>query len=219
MSQSPMSITQLCNTEQEQQPMDPHDPEVKLAAEALDSLGKVGKAPPITLPPISTMSTAPSTPALVTPSGSLTSARQSFSSDSTFDDDSKHIHVATVESYTIAPSTTPAAVPQQHFIRRVSNHPFVHSALRAYESSKASSPVVKYGAEMVESIASPIYGKFGRQSSLEVPAQHETHNANDDDPTTAATTALANTSISDRPTQRRAKHHSRDDSSLGKSPA
>lgn len=32
-----------------------------------------------------------------------------------------------------------------------------------YESSKASSPVVKYGAEMVESFASPIYDKFGPQ--------------------------------------------------------
>ncbi|KAI8336761.1 hypothetical protein BC941DRAFT_428023 [Chlamydoabsidia padenii] len=219
MSQSPMSITQLCNTEQEEQQkleynrVDPHDPKVKLAAEALDSLAS-GKKPPIMLPPISTMSapsTTPNTPSLVTPGGSITSARQSFSSDSTFEDDSKHNYASTVDSYNLTTSlatstttttttTTTAAAPQQHFIRRVSNHPFVHSALRAYESSKASSPVVKYGAEMVESFASPIYGKFGRQSTTEttISPNDELLHPNDDDATIAATTALANTFISDK---------------------
>jgi hypothetical protein len=51
-----------------------------------------------------------------------------------------------------------------HFIHRVSNIPLVNSALKAYESSKNSSSVVKYGAEMVESIAAPIYGKFGKHA-------------------------------------------------------
>ncbi|KAI0029189.1 transcription factor Opi1-domain-containing protein [Vararia minispora EC-137] len=37
------------------------------------------------------------------------------------------------------------------FVSRVSHLPLVHSALRAYENSKASSRVVKYGAEMMES--------------------------------------------------------------------
>ena len=51
-----------------------------------------------------------------------------------------------------------------HFIHRVSNIPLLNSALKAYESSKNSSSVVKYGAEMVESIAAPIYGKFGKHA-------------------------------------------------------
>ncbi|ORZ20439.1 transcription factor Opi1-domain-containing protein [Absidia repens] len=203
MSQSPMSITKLCNMEQQQEQqttqtsLGPHDPEVQLAAEALGDLANV-KVPPIMLPPISSMSapsTTPSSPAIATPSGSI---QQS----------------ATLES-------SSSQQQQQHFMQRVSNHPFVHSALRAYESSKASSPVVKYGAEMVESIASPIYDKFGRQALIEsqnvslTPTNKNLETSrlvyyinssfsfdyeyypNEDDPTTAATTALANTSISD----------------------
>jgi hypothetical protein len=53
---------------------------------------------------------------------------------------------------------------QRNFIHRVSNIPLVNTALRAYESSKNSSNVVKYGAEMVESFATPIYDKFGKHA-------------------------------------------------------
>ncbi|ETW79146.1 hypothetical protein HETIRDRAFT_445866 [Heterobasidion irregulare TC 32-1] len=38
-----------------------------------------------------------------------------------------------------------------HFVSRMSTLPIVNTALRAYEQSKASSRVVKYGAEMMES--------------------------------------------------------------------
>lgn len=48
----------------------------------------------------------------------------------------------------------------QHFIRRL---PLVHSALKAYENS---SSVVKYGAEMIESYAGPIYDKLGYDRKL-----------------------------------------------------
>ncbi|CAO3592099.1 unnamed protein product [Absidia cylindrospora] len=231
MSQSPMSITQLCNNEEQQPPpseqrqqqqqqeqqnaLDSRNPEVQLAAEALGDLAQSNnnpstKVPPIVLPPISTISapsTTPSSPAIATPSGFNPSARQSFSSE---DDQRPH--------FVTNPSLSPSAMSsqqQQHFIRRVSNHPLVHSALRAYESSKASSPVVKYGAEMVESIASPIYGKFGRPSTAETNNQDGHYYPNDDDMTTAATTALANTSLSEPPqetTHRRGKHSTRDDS-------
>ncbi|KAI0917922.1 hypothetical protein AcV5_002733 [Taiwanofungus camphoratus] len=37
------------------------------------------------------------------------------------------------------------------FVSRVTNFPIVHTAIRAYEQGKASSRVVKYGAEMMES--------------------------------------------------------------------
>lgn len=53
---------------------------------------------------------------------------------------------------------------QRNFIHRVSNIPLVNTALRAYESSKNSSTMMKYGAEMVESFATPIYDKFGKQA-------------------------------------------------------
>lgn len=107
-------------------------------------------APPtmMTLPPISTPSTTPSSP-LPTPTSSCSfHERLSFSSESTMDED----------------QLPPQQQRPAHFIHRVSNIPIVHSALRAYESSKNSNSVVKYGAEMVESIAAPIYGKFGKQA-------------------------------------------------------
>jgi hypothetical protein len=100
---------------------------------------------------MSAPSTTPSSPLITTPS-----ARQSFSSDATLEDEQRQVFAT--------PTDPSGGTSHQYFIRRVSNHPLVHSALRVYESSKASSPVVKYGAEMVESIASPIYGKFGRQA-------------------------------------------------------
>lgn len=49
---------------------------------------------------------------------------------------------------------------QEHFIRRL---PLVHTALKAYENS---SSVVKYGAEMIESYAGPIYDKLGYDRKL-----------------------------------------------------
>jgi hypothetical protein len=144
-----MSITQLVNPPKQQ--IDVEDPNVILAAEALGDMARlstkgntllgVGKcykktkllflAAPITLP--STPSSTPSSP-LPTPQ------RHSFSSESTFEEDSKS------------------------FMHRVSNIPLVNSALRVYESSKNSNYVVKYGAEMVESFASPIYDTLGRRA-------------------------------------------------------
>jgi hypothetical protein len=96
---------------------------------------------PIILPPLSTPSTTPSSP-LGTPH--LEQQRFSFSSESTttLEDESK---------------------PPQ-FIHRVSNIPLVNTALRAYETSKNSNSVVKYGAEMVESFAAPIYDKLGKHA-------------------------------------------------------
>ncbi|OBZ66395.1 hypothetical protein A0H81_13567 [Grifola frondosa] len=47
--------------------------------------------------------------------------------------------------------TEPRENEDTRFVSRVSNIPIVNSALRAYEHSKASSRVVKYGAEMMES--------------------------------------------------------------------
>ncbi|KAI6044404.1 transcription factor Opi1-domain-containing protein [Pisolithus marmoratus] len=61
-------------------------------------------------------------------------------------------------------SATSSSSPQQDispdFVSRVSNLPLVNTALRAYEQGKASSRVVKYGAEMMEfsvkSISRPV---------------------------------------------------------------
>lgn len=100
----------------------------------------------ITLPPLSTPSTTPSSPLPTPTSSTFAHDRLSFSSESTMDEDQIMQHRSS------------------HFIHRVSNIPLVNSALRAYESSKNSNSVVKYGAEMVESIAAPIYGKFGKHA-------------------------------------------------------
>ncbi|CEG64361.1 hypothetical protein RMATCC62417_01344 [Rhizopus microsporus] len=125
---SAMSIDQLVNTP------DDMDPDVKMAVEALGDMAR--SKVHMTLPPLSTPSTTPSSP-LPTPTSSSIQ-RLSFSS-STLDE------------------------PQQsRFIYRVSNIPIVNSAIRVYEHSKNSSSVVKYGAEMVESFAGPIYDKLGK---------------------------------------------------------
>lgn len=214
MSKSPMSITQLCNNDQIEADIDAQDNDVRLAAEALDNLSKSKnitsnrQKQPITLPPISTISTpstTPSTPLITTPSGSIKSARQSFSSDSTYEGggiDDLHINITTQSQQ---------QSQQQHLFRRVSNHPLVHSAIRVYESSKASSPVVKYGAEMVESFASPIYDKFGPQQQSNTSNNMDTTYTNEEDPTVAATTALANASLNDNYETHR-RRHSREDS-------
>ncbi|KAL9551366.1 hypothetical protein MBANPS3_004298 [Mucor bainieri] len=76
------------------------------------------------------------------------------------------------------------ATNQEHFIRRL---PLVHTALKAYENS---SSVVRYGAEMIESYAGPIYDKLGYDRKLK-------EDASEDDETTAATTALARASLYD----------------------
>ncbi|KAI8878804.1 transcription factor Opi1 [Backusella circina FSU 941] len=132
--QSPMSITQLVNSPK-QQSVDIEDPNVILAAEALGDMARSStKVTPITLPSLSTPSSTPSSP-LPTPE-----QRLSFSSESTSDED------------------------HRSFMHRVSNIPLVNSALRAYESSKNASYVVKYGAEMVESFATPLYDTLGRRA-------------------------------------------------------
>lgn len=143
---SPMSITQLVHSDIN----DIEDPDVKIAAEVLGDMARLSsmKKEVITLPPLSTPSTTPSSP-LPTPTTSSFSIDQrlSFSSESTMDEDQYQRHQQ-----------------QQNFIHRVSNIPLVNSALKAYESSKNSSSVMKYGAEMVESFAAPIYDKFGKHA-------------------------------------------------------
>lgn len=65
-------------------------------------------------------------------------------------------------------NATAAPSPQQDvspdFVSRVSNLPLVNTALRAYEQGKASSRVVKYGAEMMESsvksISRPVFERL-----------------------------------------------------------
>lgn len=166
--------------------IDHNDPDVRLAAEALGdmangkfSLGDDGVAAkdfakpraslfhfaaktdlrPITLPPLSTYASAPSTSPsspLPTPtSSSLSHARCSFSSDvSALDEDYQR---------------QPQEQQQQHQQQQPWRFPLVNSALRAYQNTKESNGVVKYGVEMVESFAAPIYDKFGRRAPLESP--------------------------------------------------
>ncbi|EPQ56708.1 Opi1-domain-containing protein [Gloeophyllum trabeum ATCC 11539] len=61
-----------------------------------------------------------------------------------------------VASSSSSPSTEPSSLPPEDvnspdFVSRVSRLPIVNTALSAYEQSKASSRVVKFGAEMMES--------------------------------------------------------------------
>ncbi|KAI9017873.1 transcription factor Opi1-domain-containing protein [Phycomyces nitens] len=220
-SPSPMSITQLVHSEQ--------DRDVKLPAEVLEPMAPKENShnkrpfpgPLITLPPLNhyppTPSTTPSSP-LPAPILGLNPC-YSFT-DSTLEDDPHqtlphhrhHLH---------------HMHQQQHFMHRVSNIPLVNSALRAYESSKASSSVVKYGAEMVESFAAPIYDKVGKRvlsgavdewgckqlDKLEERYPRYVSSPDDqEDPTMAAASALARASLTDEyEGGRRRREDSRED--------
>ncbi len=49
------------------------------------------------------------------------------------------------------------------WVNRVSNHPLITHAVKAYESSKSNYPSFKYGAEMVENMAKPVVRKINKQ--------------------------------------------------------
>ncbi|KAI8972669.1 transcription factor Opi1-domain-containing protein [Pilobolus umbonatus] len=148
MSQhSLMSINQLMNSEDTTaKQCDMYDADVKMAAEVLGDMARHTVKKPITLPPLSTPSTTPSSP-LPTPTSStyLMDNRLSFSSESTMED------IEQIQQ-------------RSHFMHRVSNIPIVNSALKVYENSKNANSVVKYGAEMVESFAAPICDKIGKHA-------------------------------------------------------
>ncbi|KAG0323665.1 hypothetical protein BGZ99_002605 [Dissophora globulifera] len=61
-------------------------------------------------------------------------------------------------------SSSSFAAPSTPFISRMSSLPLVNSALKAYESGKQNSKVMKYGAEMVESgvktLSKPVFNKL-----------------------------------------------------------
>ncbi|KAF9206297.1 hypothetical protein BGZ49_002690 [Haplosporangium sp. Z 27] len=61
-------------------------------------------------------------------------------------------------------STSSFPAPATPFISRMSSFPLVNSAIKAYESSKQNSKVMKYGAEMVESgvksLSKPVFDKL-----------------------------------------------------------
>ncbi|KAF9423456.1 hypothetical protein BGZ94_008280 [Podila epigama] len=63
-----------------------------------------------------------------------------------------------------ASSTSSSFMAQAPFISRMSSLPIVNSALKAYETGKQNSKVMKYGAEMVESsvksISKPVFDKL-----------------------------------------------------------
>ncbi|KAK2459246.1 hypothetical protein APHAL10511_008723 [Amanita phalloides] len=72
------------------------------------------------------------------------------------DDESVRIAVSALgDMRNAAPRTrsppSPSSAPSPSLVSRVSHLPLVHSVLRTYEQGKASSRVVKYGAEMMES--------------------------------------------------------------------
>ncbi|KAH9479895.1 hypothetical protein JR316_0008491 [Psilocybe cubensis] len=99
------------------------------------------KLPPIKLPPLSPTSSGvsrPSTSASGSTSGSSASASASAAAEP-----------STTSPNAPATSTTSPNAPA--FVSRMTHLPLVTSALRAYEHTKASSRVVKYGAAMVES--------------------------------------------------------------------
>ncbi|KAI9493702.1 transcription factor Opi1-domain-containing protein [Zychaea mexicana] len=103
----------------------------------------------------------------------------------------------------------------------MSDLPIVNSALRAYENTKQSNGVVKYGVEMVESFAAPIYDKLGRRSSesSEVDGRYSDQ---EDEAALAAASALARASLNEsyeplrEGIRRRRADDARDDTLPGK---
>ncbi|KAI8089286.1 transcription factor Opi1-domain-containing protein, partial [Halteromyces radiatus] len=177
---SPMSITQLINNE-------PNQNDVRLAAEALGDLATSTKLSNSTnntmkLPPLSVNYSIPSTTAsspLPTPSSCMSDPpRFSFSSD---------------VSSVMEEEPLLSQQQEQPFIHRVSNISLVNSALRVYEKSTAQN-VMKYGTDMVESFAAPIYDKFGKGAYATTTMTQDHHH---DEETMAAVNALARTTLSD----------------------
>ncbi|KAL0095551.1 transcription factor Opi1-domain-containing protein [Phycomyces blakesleeanus] len=183
--------------------IDQQDPDVQLAVEALGSMARgmtLEPKPIISISNYSAPSTTPSSP-LPTPTSTSTSTNFPFPAEWSHNpDDPKN---------------------NKDFMHRMSNLPIVNSALRVYESSKASSSYVKYGAEMVESIAAPIYDKVGRRVLSNVdtwgcrqldrfeekysapPHPAQTLVDTDEDGPTMAAHALARATISDHHEQQR----------------
>ncbi|RUS23244.1 transcription factor Opi1-domain-containing protein [Jimgerdemannia flammicorona] len=152
-----MSINELCNStsattindppEQENyehKAVDQHDPDVQSAAEALGDMARTSASyrdnvnlPPLSLPTSSASSTTNTTP-LTTPTSTSSSNPMNF---------------------------TGTPNDNTHFISRLATIPVFQSTLRAYERTKATSRVVQYGANVVESsvktIAAPLYDKLG----------------------------------------------------------
>ncbi|KAI8354593.1 transcription factor Opi1-domain-containing protein [Choanephora cucurbitarum] len=216
---SPMSITQLVHSSAEEEDIIIEDPDVKIAAEVLGDMARLSnetRRSVITLPPLSNPSTTPSSP-LPTPTAACFNQdnRLSFSSEATMVD----------EDYQRS-----LTARQPNFINRVSNIPLVNSALRVYENSKNSSSVMKYGAEMVESLAAPIYDKFGKPAlsnvdewgckqldkleekypSYVTPIRETKEDESEDDDAKSATFALSRASLLDSEGIRK-RRDSRDD--------
>ncbi|KAI8374816.1 transcription factor Opi1-domain-containing protein [Blakeslea trispora] len=200
---SPMSITQLVHSSEEDIVIE--DPDVKIAAEVLGDMARLSnetRKSVITLPPLSNPSTTPSSPLPTPTAACFNQDRLSFSSDATMVDDDYQRSLS---------------ARQSNFIHRVSNIPLVNSALRVYESSKNSSSVMKYGAEMVESLAAPIYDKFGKPAlsnvdewgckqldkleekypSYVIPIREAREEESEDDDAKSATFALSRASLID----------------------
>ncbi|THH06644.1 hypothetical protein EW145_g3941 [Phellinidium pouzarii] len=123
--------------------LDTDDENVLIAVRALDDMRSGAKPSPSYLPPTYRNSTPPDqTPSLTTASTSSTPSSIS-------------------QSLSMSPEEAAATVD---FVSRVSGLPIVNTALRAYEHSKASSRVVKYGAEMMESsvksISKPVISRL-----------------------------------------------------------
>ncbi|ORZ15278.1 transcription factor Opi1-domain-containing protein [Absidia repens] len=217
---SPMSITQLINTEEPRSPPD----DVQLAAEALGHLasskpvvvvpgeGGIGGGADlddsgvgtnlksninnnITLPPLSVYSlpsTTSSSP-LPTPSSCISDPpRFSFSSDvSSIPEEDHPLQQQQQQQQQQRTSLSPPPQQQQQpFIDRVSNIPLVNSALRVYEQSTAQN-VMKYGTDMVGSFTGPIYDKFGKRPLSNTETQEH------DEETMAAVNALARATLAD----------------------
>ncbi|KAG2224134.1 hypothetical protein INT45_000149 [Circinella minor] len=173
---SPMSITQLCNFEQEQQKKKEmthsHDPDVQIAAEALGDMARSGidNKDKVVLPPIS------SPPSL---------RYYSFSSDSSI--------ATTINEH----EDQQQQQEQQQQRIASSDYTLVNSAWKAFQTSKES---VKYGAEMVESFTAPIYERYGSSKRPSIKVEDE------DDATLATAKILAKTSISEHPERNSLRH-------------
>ncbi|KAI7850654.1 transcription factor Opi1-domain-containing protein [Circinella umbellata] len=177
---SPMSITQLCNFEQQQQRKKEmthsHDSDVQIAAEALGDMARSGidNKDKVVLPPIS------SPPSL---------RYYSFSSDSSA--------ATTINEHEDQQDQ------QQQQQQRIasSDYTLVNSAWKAFQTSKES---VKYGAEMVESLTAPIYERYGSSKRPSIKVEDE------EDATLATAKILAKTSISDHPERNSLRHRRND---------
>ncbi|KAF9049206.1 hypothetical protein BDZ89DRAFT_705506 [Hymenopellis radicata] len=142
--------------------LDDQDEDVRIAVRALGDMrnggGSGGSATPTPTPtPALSIASSSSLPTTSLPSPAPSFSSYQYGDKNDYADDEEEYrreYVSRENDDGYRPND------EADLVERMSHLPLVGGALRAYEQGKASSRVVKYGAEMMESVARPVVGRL-----------------------------------------------------------